>query len=62
MGALAECVREVGLTVADSGISRNWLFAAAYPLFLFRGPSRKKFTALAHWLGWSVYLIASRPP
>jgi SAM-dependent methyltransferase len=62
MGSLAERVREVGLTVLDSGISRNWLFAAAYPLFLFSRPCRKKYTARAHWLGWSAYLIATRPP
>jgi len=48
--------------VLASGISRNWLFAAAYPVFVFLPPSRKKFTARIHWLGWSAYLIACRPP
>lgn len=61
IGALAERVRQVGLNVMDSGTSRNWLFAAAYPFFLFRGPCRKKYTARAHWVGWSAYLIAARP-
>jgi SAM-dependent methyltransferase len=61
MGALAQRVRGVGLEVTDSGTSRNWLFAAAYPLFLFRGASSRKFTAWVHWLGWSAYLIARRP-
>src|SRR2546426_3332919 len=33
MGALAQWVRTAGLEVIASGISRNWLFAAAYPAF-----------------------------
>ena len=47
--------------VADSGVSRSWLIAAAYPLSVFLPASRQKFTARAHWLGWSAYLIARRP-
>src|SRR5882672_2853220 len=31
-GALAHWARNAGLEVLDSGISRNWLFAAAYPV------------------------------
>jgi len=61
MGALAHQVRGAGLEVMASGISRNWLFAAAWPLYLFAPPSRKKFTARVHWLGWSACLIARRP-
>ena len=61
MGALAQQARGVGLEVVASGVSRNWLFAAAYPLFLLMAPSRQKFTARVHWLGWSAYLIARRP-
>ena len=61
MGGLAQQARSVGLEVVASGTSRNWLFAAAYPLFLSLPPSRQKFTALIHWLGWSAYLIARRP-
>jgi SAM-dependent methyltransferase len=60
-GALAHWVRGAGLEVLDSGISRNWLFAAAYPVFVFLPASRKKLTARLHWLGWSAYLIARRP-
>ena len=61
MGALAQHVRRVGLEVVASGTSRNWLFAAAWPLLVFLPPSRKKFTARVHWLGWSAFLIARRP-
>ena len=61
IGALAQQARGVGLEVLDAGISRNWLFAATYPLFLFMPASRQKFTARVHWLGWSAYLIARRP-
>ena len=61
LGALAQALRAAGLEVIDSGVSRNWLLAAAYPLFALMPPSRKRFTARIHWLGWSVYLIARRP-
>jgi len=61
IGALAQEVREVGLEVVDTGISRNWVFAAAYPLLSLFPPSRKKFTARTHWLGWSACLVARRP-
>jgi SAM-dependent methyltransferase len=60
MGALASMVREVGLEVEATGISRNWLFAASHPFFQFLPPSRKKLTALIHWIGWSAYLTAVR--
>lgn len=59
---LAEAARRAGLQTCARGISRNWLFAAAHPLFQFLPPSRRKFTARVHWLGWSAYLIARRPP
>src|SRR5262245_59746092 len=55
-GALAHWVRGAGLEVWDSGISRNWLFAAAYPALFFMPASRKKLTARLHWIGWSAYL------
>jgi SAM-dependent methyltransferase len=58
---LAETTRREGLEVVGSGISRNWLFAAAYPALSFLPPSRKKFTSYIHWLGWSAYLIARKP-
>lgn len=60
IGALAQNLRTRGLEVVTSGISRSWLFAAAYPVFLFLPASRKKFTARVHWLGWSAYVIARR--
>ena len=61
MATLAEKVRAAGLRVESSGISRNWLFAAAHPLFALLPPSRKKYTARVHWLGWSACLIAGKP-
>ena len=60
-GALAQRARGVGLEVVASGTSRNWLFAALWPLFILLPASRQKFTARVHWLGWSAYLIARRP-
>lgn len=62
VGALAQGARRAGLRILASGISRNWLFAASYPLWFFLPPSRRKFTARVHWLGWSAYLVAQRPP
>jgi SAM-dependent methyltransferase len=61
MGLLAQQVRGVGLEVLASGTSRNWLFAASWPVFALMPPSRKKFTARVHWLGWSAFLMARRP-
>jgi SAM-dependent methyltransferase len=58
---LGEAAKKTGLEIVRSGISRNWLFAAAYPGFFFLPSSRKKLTAHVHWLGWSAYLIARRP-
>ncbi|HEV2207951.1 MAG TPA: methyltransferase domain-containing protein [Verrucomicrobiae bacterium] len=61
VGVLARELQQLGLAVQASGISRNWLFALAYPLFLLRRPSRQKFTARIHWLGWSAYVAAGKP-
>ena len=61
MGALAQQLRQNGLSVLNSGTSRNWLFALSAPLFACLPPSRKKFTSRIHWIGWSAYLIAERP-
>jgi SAM-dependent methyltransferase len=58
---LAELGAANGLRTLRTGISRNLIFAAAYPFYLFRGPSRQRFTALTHWIGWSAYLIAKKP-
>lgn len=57
---LAKAVRGEGLEIEASGISRNWLFASAYPVFFFLPDSRKKFTSYVHWLGWSAYLMARK--
>ncbi len=62
MGALAQAVRALGLEVLSSSTSRNWLFAASWPLLMLARPSRKKFTARVNWLGWSAFLVARRPP
>ena len=59
-GALAQRARANRLRIVRSGISRNWLFAMAWPAYFFAPPSRKKFTAKIHWIGWSTYLIAER--
>jgi SAM-dependent methyltransferase len=61
IGALAQGAQHVGLKPMTSGTSRNWLFVAAWPFYFFAKPSRKKYTAKIHWLGWSAYLIAKRP-
>jgi ubiquinone/menaquinone biosynthesis C-methylase UbiE len=60
MEDLASLVQQSGLQVQSTGISRNWLFAMSHPFFVFMPPSRKKFTAYVHWLGWSAFLIAKR--
>jgi len=59
---LAELSTANGLRVIETGTSRNLIFAAAYPFFFFREPSKQRFTALTHWIGWSTYLIAEKPP
>jgi 2-polyprenyl-3-methyl-5-hydroxy-6-metoxy-1,4-benzoquinol methylase len=61
LDTLARAVHNAGLEVVASGISRNWLFAASYPILFLLPASRQKYTARIHWLGWSAYLIAARP-
>jgi SAM-dependent methyltransferase len=58
---LARRSEALGLEIAGTGISRNWLFAAAWPFFAFLPPSRKKYTSQVHWIGWSAYAILRRP-
>ena len=58
---LSEAARKAGLRVEAEGVSRNWLFAASHLFYMWLPPSRKKFTARIHWLGWSAYLVAKRP-
>jgi len=57
---LIQTARQAGLQVISQGISRNWIFAASYPLFLLRPASRKKYTARVHWIGWSAFVTAQR--
>lgn len=61
VGELAQEVRRLGMEVSATGTSRNWLFATSHLFYFFMPPSRKKYTAWIHWLGWSAYLIARRP-
>jgi SAM-dependent methyltransferase len=61
LDTLAKQSQAAGLKPERSGLSRNWLFAAAHPLFVFLPPSRKKYTAQVHWMGWSAYLVAAKP-
>jgi len=59
--SLVSAAQDVGLAVRRTGRSRNWLFAAAYPFFSILPKTRKRYVAMLHWLGWSVYLIAEKP-
>jgi len=59
--SLVALARDNRLFVSRAGRSRNWLFAAAYPLLSLLPASRKRYVAKLHWLGWSVYLIAEKP-
>jgi SAM-dependent methyltransferase len=58
--SLAQQAERAGLRAECSGISRNWLFAATHPFFTLLPPSRKKFTARIHWIGWSAFLIVHK--
>lgn len=60
LGALAQHSERAGLKIVKAGVSRNLLFAAAYPLLKFSRPGRKRYTAQVHWLGWSNYFVAER--
>lgn len=57
---LAALAKDNGLRPLQTGTSRNWLFAASYPLFLLLPTSHKKFTSYVHWIGWSAYVIAQK--
>ncbi|HJQ09416.1 MAG TPA: class I SAM-dependent methyltransferase [Gemmatimonadaceae bacterium] len=59
--ALDEAAARSGLTVISTGRSRNWFFAAVYPLFALLPATRRRYVAKLHWLGWSAYLIAQKP-
>jgi len=58
---LCEELRAAGCAIVAHGVSRNWLFAGAHLLFRHLPPSRKKYTAQVHWIGWSAYVLAQRP-
>jgi SAM-dependent methyltransferase len=58
---LAAAARAAGLQPSRPGVSRNWLFAATWPLLFFTPTSRKRFTARIHWGGWSACMIAEKP-
>jgi SAM-dependent methyltransferase len=60
VSALSQAARDVGLVTKKSGRSRNWLFAASYPLLSLLPATREQYVAKLHWLGWSVYLIAQK--
>lgn len=60
-GVLAHHARRAGLEIVATGISRNRLFAASHLFYCFAPPSRQKYTARLHWLGWSAFLVARRP-
>lgn len=57
---LENAARNVGLRATNTGRSRNWIFAAAYPVLSLAGVTRKRYVAKLHWLGWSAYLIAEK--
>ena len=61
MEELAAKLAGTSLRVTDTGISRNWLFAAAHPLLCLLPESRQRYTARVHWIGWSAYLVARQP-
>jgi SAM-dependent methyltransferase len=58
---LAGLARRAGLEVMGEGSSRNWLFAGSHLVYQFLPASRQKYTARAHWVGWSAWLTARRP-
>ncbi len=58
---LARRAAEAGLCPERLCISRNWLFAAAFLVFVFLPTSRKKLTARLHWVGWSACCIVRKP-
>ena len=61
MEALAAQLAKNSPRIAETGVSRNWLFAAAHPLFCFLPESRQRYTARVHWIGWSAFLAPGTP-
>ncbi len=60
VGIIAREARRVGLVVGRHGISRNLLFAAAWPWYFFQKPSRKKFTSRVNWISWTAYIVVKK--
>lgn len=60
VSTLAREAERVKLTSVGSGVSRNLLFVSSYSLFAFLPPSRRKYTAYAHFKGWSAYYMAEK--
>lgn len=58
--ALVRSAQNAGLVAESTGRSRNLLFAAAYPFLSIAPPTRRRYVAKLHWLGWSAYLIAQK--
>ena len=51
-----------GFESIDTGVSRNLVIAAAYPVLrVVRSDSRDRYVAQIHWVGWSVFMSARRP-
>jgi SAM-dependent methyltransferase len=61
LGSLTKQVCGLGLDLVSTGTARNWLYSAAYVVYGFLPPSRKKYIAYLHWTGWQVYLVSSKP-
>ena len=61
VGDMMRIARSAGFQDVVSGVSRNLLFAAAYPLLrLLRPQTRSRYVAQIHFTGWSVFVIASK--
>ena len=56
---LARQSRSAGFGAVETGVSRNLIFAASFPILRVAKPqSRARYVAQLHWTGWSVYTIA----
>ncbi len=58
---LSRMAIDAGFESVTRGVSRNWIFTAAYPVLrLLRPDSRSRYVAQLHWTGWSVCVIARK--
>ncbi len=61
VGDLQRIADHIGFHSVRSGVSRNWIFTAAYPLLRIVKPdSRNRYVAQIHWTGWSEYIVATK--